>query len=595
MASATVALRLGSARLRVAAHPDVLALGGLTTLFLLLAASTWQTWGDLGVDTGYDLVAAQRVAAGEVPYLDFTYFYGPLSPAVVGLVTWLGGGGLAPAVTAGLALTAAIVLVTYGLGRRYGGPVAGLAAGAITTAVAFSPNNFSYPLPHTYSATLGLLTALCFLLALGCYADSGRQPWLLAAGACAGLTALTRPEFELAVLAAAALWLLLRARAGLGGIRELVLFAAPALLIPAVVYGAFLTVVSPHRLFLENLYPREELAAAGNSILRTHAPFTLSSFAELGGRLLLYAAGAAVLVLVGRALAGSGPRRRAAGAAALLAGGAVVVVALGNPEALRHGLQYVYGWIPAGALAAVAVYLWRFRRREGPWSAAAQAELAGLVVLAVLALKTYAAFFMHAPFPQIAVYAAPLAALFLTRLHLRELAPTRAAFALGALWLAFLAAAGVGLALKDAKVESATVTGPGGALASEPSEARGYQAALRWIEQTTESDEAILLVPQLTTLYVLAERESPLPRIDLLPGALPDADAQRAVIGRLEEAGVRLIVTDGHAFGEYGHTSFGDSFDRVLATWIRNHYELGATLAAGPSHTLDVWVREVRP
>ena len=91
-------------------------------------------------------------------------------------------------------------------------------------------------------------------------------------------------------------------------VRELALIAAPAALVPAAVYGAFLTAVPAHRLFLENLYPVDVLNAAGNAVLRLHAPLTASSFVTLGGKCLLYGGGIAAIRRgdLGTLLSGSG-------------------------------------------------------------------------------------------------------------------------------------------------------------------------------------------------------------------------------------------------------------------------------------------------
>ncbi len=91
--------------------------------------------------------------------------------------------------------------------------------------------------------------------------------------------------------------------------RAAALVAAPALALPLVVYAAFLTAVSPHELLFENLYPTDFVNAAGHVVLDAHAPLTAASFAELAARVLLYAAGAAVIVTVGLAL-GAGGRAR---------------------------------------------------------------------------------------------------------------------------------------------------------------------------------------------------------------------------------------------------------------------------------------------
>lgn len=589
----TTAIGPARARLAVAVAPDLIALVGLTVLVGALTALTWGTWGDLGRDTGYDLVAGSRVAHGELPYLDFVYYYGPLAPALLGLAGFIGGDGVAPAVIVGLLLSSAIVAVTYALARVQVGEIGAFLAASITAAAAFSPTNLSFVLPHTSSAPLAVLGTLCFVLGLARYARGGELRWLLAAGVAAGAVSLTRPEFELAVAAAAGLWLVLRSRAfPANRLREGLALVGPALLIPSAVYGAFLTVVPAHRLFLENLYPVDQLRAAGNAVLRIHAPLTASSFVALGGRLVLYAAGVVALLIVGRALASLG-----AGMQALtlgLAGAALAAASIADPEALRTGLQYAYGWIPAGAAIALGVSVLRARRRSWRWDAAAQAELAVAAALAVLAAKDYAAFYLWATRAQPAVYAAPLAVLLLVRLHLVELSRFRLAVVLGTGWLAFLAAAGVGLTLKDGRAESDVVRGPGGTIAATPEQARLYRAALRWIATETRPGEPILLAPQNTALYVLADRRDPLPQLSLVPGALPRVEDERAAITRLRSEKVRLAITDRHVFTEYGQTSFGKSFDRVLADWITRRFTHLATLTGGPGagdHILDVWLR----
>jgi hypothetical protein len=396
----------------------------------------------------------------------------------------------------------------------------------------------------------------------------------VAAGILTGLVALTKPEFELAALAgAAALFALRRNR------RELTAFALPALAIPAAVYGAFLTQVSLHRLLEENLYPRAFFRIAGTTMLHARFPLTARSIAELGGRLALYVLGAAVLVALSQALTG---RRRRVLLAAAAAGGAVAVAAfLAKPEVVRHALHFAWGWVPAGALLGAIVLL---RRR-------AQAGIAETAALAVLAGTTYAAFFVEAWSPQMAVYAVPLAASFLVRLHLTEL--RRAAVA-GTIWLAALAAATAGLTLKDARAETAGVHGPGGALVTTPAQAGVYNEAVGIIEQRTRPGEAILVAPQLTWLYAITQRENPLPQLSLLPGALGSRADARAAIAVLDRR-VRLVVIDRRTYAGYGHTSFGGSFDRLLADWVRTHYTRIATLRdAATSPTIDVWTRRTR-
>ena len=161
---------------------DRTVLIGLGLFVVLLAALTWQTWGDLGSDTGYDLIASQRLADGEIPYRDFPYFYGPLAPALGALVVLIGGSGLAPFIAFGMLLSAAIVGAVYALARVVAGPLSSGLAAAITATVAFAPTNFSFVLPHSQSATIGLLAGVLFLLGASRFAAGGSRGWLWCAG-----------------------------------------------------------------------------------------------------------------------------------------------------------------------------------------------------------------------------------------------------------------------------------------------------------------------------------------------------------------------------------------------------------------------------
>jgi hypothetical protein len=582
MSSAVAAARIRTGRVRAFAFANPSALGGLFLLVAIAAAATWRTWGGLDNDTGYDFVIGDRFAHGELPYVDSVYYYGPLAPALLGLAARIGGAGVAPFVALGLVIACAIVLATYALGRAAAGTLGGFLAAALVVPAAFGANQFSYVLPHTSAATVGILTVLAALLALVRFAATNNERWLAAAGFAGGLATLTKPEFALAAIAACALWLALRRSA-----REVVLVAGPLLAVPVIVYGAFLTQVSAHTLVFDNLDPRDFLNAAGNTMLKARAPMTASSFLSVGLKLALYGAG--VLALFGLArLLRSRPRATAVGLATAAIVAAAAAVA--DPEALRHGLLYAWGWIPAGA--AVALLL--APRQQRPVAVARHAQLAALAALVVLAATTYAAFYATSFAPQMAIYALPLAAPFLARIHLVELARSREMRLLGAVWLAALAAAGLGLALKDARRESATVQGPGGALRDTPANVAAYQGALGWIERTTKPGEPILLAPQMTWLYAISERTNPLPEVSLLPGALSGGGRERRALVRLEGVGVRLAVIDRRTFAGYGHTSFGGSFDRGIDAWIRRNFRRVATFTAGSdpeSAHLEIWRR----
>jgi hypothetical protein len=341
-------------------------------------------------------------------------------------------------------------------------------------------------------------------------------------------------------------------------------------------------------LLWQNLYPRDQLAAGASEVLRAHAPLTIASFAGLGAKALLYAAGMLALLIT----AGIVARRRRAAAAVAAFAALACAAALVRPEALRHGLEFVYGWIPAGAAIAVVLLLLRYRRRgAAAWTPRRQVELAGALALAVLAAKEYGSFLVLAPRPQPAVYLVPLAAVFLVRIHL--VGWKRPATIAGAAWLAFLVAALIGLTLKDTRTESVSVTGPGGTVTATASDAAAMQPALDWLVANSKPGEPVLLGPQLSMFYVLSERPGALRQLTLLPSALPHLADQRSAIAQLDRRGVRVALIDLRTFPEYGHTRFGGSFDRLLAGWLQRNFVLVKTFGGTDpaARQIEAWER----
>jgi hypothetical protein len=587
----------------IAARGDLAAALALALGFAVAVALTWNAWGDLAHDTGYDLLAAQRVADGQLPYADFPYVYGPLGLGLLGAAFAAFGASTGTAVAVGVLVAAAAVALTYALARQVTGIAGATVAAALTTVAAVGTGNMGLIMPHAMAASVAVVLSLAGLLAAARFAAAGKRSRLVWAGVATGLVALTRPEFLAALVFALAAWLSIRIVRAEGAerraaVRDALAWIAPTIAIPAVVYGAFLTQVSPGELINDNLFPRDQLAAGSDDVLRASAPLTASSFAKLLGELLLYAAGAAVLVVAGRL--GARHRRAvllvAAGAAAL-----VVLVTIARPEVVRSRLGYAFEWIPAGAaiaLVLVGAAALRSRRALSEWTARDQVALMSIAFLAVLAAKTYAAFAAH-PNPiaaQFATYALPFAAVFLAWLHLEVLPRGHALVrTLGIGFLAAVTAACVVLVIGDGRDERLVVRGPGGAMAAQPEDGVAYQQAVDAIVSRTKPGEPIFLAPQSTALYVLSGRTNPLRELSLLPGTLPTEGAQADAIARMKS--VRLAITDRRELSEYGQGAFGETFDQRLGAWLRTDFRRVATYhgAAGSGVILDLWQRSATP
>ena len=186
-------------------------------------------------------------------------------------------------------------------------------------------------------------------LAIVRFLGTDRRIYLALGGVALGCAGLTKPEFFVASLAAVVVWLAVRARREGFRAADALALLVPAAAVVAAVYGFFLTRVSLHTLVYVNLYPVRELRAAADVALRAHAPLTMHSFIVIAGRLVLYAAGCAVLMLVGRVL---GRTRRITLAWGICAFAALVLVAasFADPEALRTRPQVRVRLDPGGSV-----------------------------------------------------------------------------------------------------------------------------------------------------------------------------------------------------------------------------------------------------
>jgi hypothetical protein len=262
-----------------------------------------------------------------------------------------------------------------------------------------------------------------------------------------------------------------------------------------------------------------------------------------------------------------------------------LAVLAARADTVRYYLQWAWRWLPAGTLA-VGLLLVR-RRDDGP-------GLLLTAVLGVAALMSYAAFtpFPNALHPDATAYLMPLAAVFMLWLHVGLVGRRGATVAaLGGAWVALLVIANAGLVLHDARPETVTVRAAHGTLTARPADGPALQQTIAFVERESRPGDEVLLAPQLTALYVLTGRRDPLEQLSLLPGALGTAQDEDAAIARMRR--VRIAAIDRTPQTTYEHGSFGTTFDRRLARWIRTNFDHIATvhgLGTG-ARSIDLWKR----
>jgi hypothetical protein len=600
-------------RVAVALTGERVAILSLAVVSAILVAVTWNRWGDIWLDSGYDLVAAAKVSHADGPYLDYQYWYGPAGPLLLGAVFEVFGIGIGGSVGLGLVLAAAGIAASYVMARRFVGAPVAAAVGLLVAVPALSNSNVSYVQPHTLAAPLGVLLGLGALAGAWRFATTGRRTWLLAIGLAVGLAATTRPEsFGSAALATAG-WLLVRlvrARQRRAAVADIAIVVGTSLAVLLSAYGAFFIAGSVHHgltvgaLLHENLFPRGLLRESVSVVLADVAPRTPASVAVLVGKLALYAVGVAALIAVARGVAAGGRRRRLAIAVLALATIGFLGLFAVKPDTLRYYVKFAFAWLPLGAPLAVAALGWRaIRLRDRAWDATAQLEL---LVALMLVGSTYVAYGKYIPypnpdFPQETAYAMPLIATFLAWLHVSVLPRTGVAApaalrAVGTWWIGLLAVGCVLLLVHDARQETFMVRGIDGTMAATAADGEVYQAAVDLIQRETRRSDPILLAPQMTSLYVMTGRRDALPQLSLLPGALEDAAAQQQAIAMLESEHLRLAIVDRKPLTRYEHGTWGVEYDRLVGAWVHRNFTHVTTLrgrSAGGNEprTLDVWLR----
>ncbi len=559
------------------------------------------------IDAGAELTTADLVKHGAVAYRDVRYYYGPLGLYSLALAFRVFGTSFTTAYAFGLAQSAAIGATFYALARQWLAPLEAALCGAVLLAIGFSGTAFDFVLPHTNSATFGLLCVLAMLLALA----RGRMLW---AGVAAGLVGLTRPEFAAVAAVGLAAYVLAtwrvdgRSAAWRAGWRV----ALPALALPALVLGWFATRAGLATLLTENLWP-VKFIRVGARTEQSWMPFTPSSIAGLTLRAALYVGLLAALVKSvegwrehretrasdgekerGRGPAEptlSGPRGGRIAAvwplAAVAVGVALVDVGLRASGALmvqrvaiegevRH-LTLGMSWLPALGLAACALAAVRVARGgssplRGEWPV----DLALIVVAAGLGARAYNAFTTegsYAPY-----YAAPLV-LLLGILHTRvgEHRPRARAASMGGLGLVAVGLAAY--ALGGLYVHDTTpVHTPRGTFVTTAAAAGALEDTVHAIDAATRPGEPILAAPTDGGLYFMADRPPALYELTLLPGLLATPAEERSAIARLRREHVRLAAIGARDLEAWGTPRFGVDYDGVLGAYLRGAASASETI-----------------
>jgi hypothetical protein len=575
---------------RIGASPDALAIAGLAFLFAVLAALTWRKWGVPSVDPGHELTTAATIASGGEPYLDIRYFYGPVGVYALGGAFAVFGTGFTTAFAFGLAQTAAILAAFYALSRRLLSVVPSFIATAMVAAIGFSGTALNFVLPHTNSATFGILFLLLMLLALS-------REQLVLAGLAAGVVCLTRPEFAAIAALTAGAYLAGQARQqGIrSALRALPRLALPALIVAGAVLGVLAHDAGASNLFTENLWPVDFLRIAGFSSQTAWAPMDLESAVATLARAGIYCALLAAVIATTVLFSKAGDNRervRALWPLPVALGGVLFAFAawrvLGLWDGARSDIQYEathlligMSWLPALGFAAAALVVVRLLRGDSaPISGSWGFDLALVAAAAALGARAYDAFTAEASYAP--YYAAPLVlllALLHDRLGKRWPQARTASYAfLGAVAIGLIAYAQIGLYRDD----SATVHTPRGSFVTTPAAAPALQGTIDFIDSHTAPGEPVLAVPLDSGIHFMTGRPPALYNAMFLPGLLDSRADEVAAIAQLKAEHVRYAVIDQRRFSGYVFERFGVDYNRLFGRWLTRAGAPVATFGGPP-------------
>jgi hypothetical protein len=126
--------------------------------------------------------------------------------------------------------------------------------------------------------------------------------------------------------------------------------------------------------------------------------------------------------------------------------------------------------------------------------------------------------------------------------------------------------------------------------------AEGYRQAIAFMKDRAAHGEAVLSLPEDTSLYFLSETHCPT-RVWLFgPGLLVPGRMTDELLAQLEDIPVKYVLWSTRTFAETGAPNFGVDFDRELGDYLKSHYRFVRPVAppnsAGWIWNAGIWERK---
>jgi hypothetical protein len=562
--------------------------GGLLALIIIWAASlyvTWATWGSLTVDSGREMYVATVLSEGKTLYRDVWFLNGPAAPYLNSFLFRLFGVHLNVLYWAGALSALGSAIFLYLTGMRLSSWLAGFSAGAVLLLEAFHPTIFCFPLPYSYCAVYGCLTACLFLWLAVEAASSRGWGWMFGAGMAAAAALLLKLEFGAACYFTLGLLIVARGvqKRSWRSIPRDVIAILPGVLICALVIRWMISIAGVSFILDENFmtWPSSYFMKVYGKYWLDRTGFSLSlrAFAEAAKETLVFLGCWQGLHLI---LTWKGTDRRSIRLRAVLflATVAYLVIFFPASDMLRAIFfpKDMVLYVTVAAMAAL-LYFWRQPKLQ---------RASGFIFLLIFSsLLAFRILLRMTPGEYAIYYNGPVVLSFL--LLLRPLIPQSGSahrIVFPAEWLLCLGCVAVP-ALYARKVVTQTadwvpLTTERGTIVIKKSLAEQYRAGIRFMKEKNDRGEAVLSVPEDASLYFLSGTHCPTRILQFTPGSLVPGKMTEETIREIEEKPVRYLVWSNRLFPEYGVLRFGTDFDQTMGGYLTSHYR--RTVALSPNY-----------
>jgi hypothetical protein len=575
------------------------AFSALITIWAALMFSTWATWGNLTIDCGHEMYVPAVLSEGKKLYRDVWFMYGPAAPYLNSFLFRLFGVHLNVLYWAGSLSALGSAAFLYLAGMRLGSWVIGWAAGAVVLIQAFQPGLFCFPLPFSFAAVYGCLTACLFLWLVLRASTSTGWAWVFGAGTTAAAALLLKPEIGVACYLT--LVPLIAVRSLLRQSRKSIMsdFVAilPGIVICGLVIRWMVSIAGAEFITQENI-----VSWPTSLFMRTYGKMWL----ERTGFTITGAAFAAALYRTSH-LAGVAlgfycilRRTRSDGRSIFLGAEICVVVLACLARFLPWQAQEVFRWVffPRDMVLFVAVaaslawwYFWRERSLGHSPAVALSLTFASLLAFRILMGMQPAGYSIYYNGPVVLSYQ-----LLLARLIIPRPARLRLFVAQAEVLVCFgclMAVAIYSSSYIIYRMGLVPLTTERGTIRVSKRMAKNYQEAIAFMKEKAAVGESVLSVPEDTSLYFLSGTHCPTRLYSFTPGILVPGKMTDEVIQELEWGPTRYLIWSNRDFPEYPERRFGTDFDRTLGDYLRSHYRPLRPLIPndGPGWSAVVWER----